>query len=100
MPQKKYRHDGRRYRNVTITIAEDTLLVLNNAIAKGTDKNISSFIENAGLKFDGVTGRRSYGKSPVIRKSFTFSTDFIAKLNRAGNRSVALETAIIKKFKI
>lgn len=102
MPQKQYRHDGKdkNYQTISLTLSPKIIKFLDEKIKTLENKNMSAFIENAGLNFKtDFQERREYGKKPK-RKTFTFSTDFIKKIKNTGNMSMAVESAIIKKFNL
>jgi len=98
--RKQYRPnriDGNKFVTVSLTIDEELIDAVEKIVDADTEgtNNVSHYIEenvSAQLPFrESLPMRRGYKSSPLARKTFTFSPEFVLKLNKYGNRSLLIE---------
>lgn len=100
---KHYRHSDKSIEYVTTSLTLDTNLVefIEKEMALREEKNMSKFIEenvNTGDKFD-IEKKRKQKTFPV-KKTFTFTKDFVEKIKPSGNMSLFIESSLIKTFEL
>ena len=102
--EKRYRNktDDITYKTISLVMSEPIYKKLEKAVNNETDKNMSRYIEdNVTIKnFKTSYERRDYNKDSLIKKTFTFSEDFVKKIKETGNMSLAVETVLRKKFNL
>lgn len=100
---QRYRATGKDivYKTISLTLDEDLMKALKTEVSKTEDRNYSQFIENAvkGAKKIEVPKRRKFGTFPV-KKTFTFTEDFVKKIKTSGNMSLYIEEVLSKKFQL
>jgi len=103
MTIKKYRKEETIYRTISLTLDLRLISELALRIQKESDQNMSRFIENkvtrllkSSIK---IQKRRSY-KSYPIKKTFTFTDEFVKKIKASGNMSMCVESILVKEFSL
>ena len=104
---KRYRNikskDGEvKYITVSLTLDIDLVSFLNKKVMGEDDKNMSRFIEEHVNSFmkkstDPIPLRRPYGTKPQ-KKTFTFTREFVTKIDKRGKRSFFIETMLKREF--
>jgi len=97
---KKYRSSDKNYKTISLTIDEKVFIKLEKAVQKTKEKNMSMLIEklvfNADMKI--MPKRRKKIIYPV-KKTFTFSEEFVSKIKKSNNMSLFIEKILNKKIK-
>ena len=98
--QKQYRDSVSTGQYVTVSLTLDKELI--ESIEKTVD-NVSQYIEDTitpqlPIKAP-VPSRREYNKSPIVKRSFTFTPEFVSRMSKYENRSLAVELLLSKKIK-
>jgi metal-responsive CopG/Arc/MetJ family transcriptional regulator len=104
--RKHYRPDAESgYSTQTITMSKIVFSAVNEIVEKESDKNMSRFIEETVRKHlpyknkKEIPKRRAYREYPV-KKTFTFTHDFVSKIKEYGNTSIFIETVLKKALNI
>ncbi len=101
--EKRYRtKKDTKYKTKSLTLEKKVVHFLDNEVKKTEDKNMSKFIEeNVKItkKIPVMPKRRKFGTFP-IKKTFTFTEDFVKAIEVSGNATLFIEESLIKKFNI
>jgi len=100
---KKYRSSGKGiiYKTISLTLNENVMRFIIKETQKTEHKNMSRFIEEIifGSVIEGMPKRRAFKSFPV-KKTFTFTEEFVTIIRRSGNMSLFIESVLNKKFNI
>lgn len=99
--------NGHSYQTISLCLHQDIISFIENKIADEPDNNFSVFIEREITQYvekkkiivTPIEKKHAYGSGP-IKKTFTFSPDFVFMLDKSGNRSLFVETMLRKKFNL
>lgn len=99
-PIKKYRSSNKKYQTISLTMTEKTFHLLEKKVNKTKDKNMSKFIEETVFMAEiiDVPKRRKKIIYP-LKKTFTFSEEFVKKIKKSNNMSLYIEKILNKKLK-
>ena len=97
---KQYRASGdNKYLTVSLKIDKDIIKKLEKAVSKEPDNNLSRYIEETvkGSPVKEMPVRRLYKTFP-IKKTFTFTEDFVKEIKPSGNMSLHIESILSAKL--
>lgn len=89
------------YASLTIKLSQKCLKLAEKARTKQNTQNMSAFIEGYVRPYIGqhTPIRRPFGKYKLIKKTFTFTEEFIAGIRDCGNMSVYIEQELMKRIR-
>jgi hypothetical protein len=102
---KQYRFFDTPTQTISLKLSEKILERLKKEISKKENKNMSLWIEcfvndytNTHIFNVVLPGKRKYKDEIFIKKTFTFSRDFVIKLKNSKNMSFYVESILTKFF--
>jgi hypothetical protein len=98
--EKRYRSRTESdYVTISLTIEKNLLDIIDEKVNSTDEKNMSKYIEEtvSGCPIEKMPKRRSFKTFP-IKKTFTFTKDFVKKIKKSGNMSLYIESILLNKF--
>lgn len=99
--EKRYRTSvlDKKYKTISLTLDKKLVKKIEVEVNKTEDKNMSKFIEESlsVSKIKKMPLRRKTNSFPV-KKTFTFSEEFVKKIKKSGNMSLFVEEVLQKTF--
>ncbi len=89
------------YASLTIKLSQKCLKLAEKASTEQNMQSMSAFIEGYVRPYIGqhTPIRRPHGKYKLIKKTFTFTEEFIAGIRDCGNMSVYIEQELMKRIR-
>lgn len=100
--EKRYRSSVSdiNYKTISLTLDKTLIKRIEKEVGKTEDKNMSKFIEE--LVFNSKTIKdvpaRRKSKTFPIKKTFTFTEEFVKTIKESGNMSLFVEKVLKRKF--